>query len=364
MPAMISRRDHMTAILSRLMLVAVAALSCLGFTDCTRNEFTVEFELPADVSSTYTLLYYASDPARGWLMEDVANVVKGQGEIKVPSVNPTLVYVFKAGNRVPQATFYAERGDRIRIVGKSGLPGEWSITGNDLTEALSEWRLANSGVIADSQKPGDAGKSKLNRKVSEYVAAHPEDPVSAILLLEYFDRRSDEAGFRKSWTSLRGAAAEVKWKELVSRSDMTVDESPHDRLPERITLNTVATGCDTIIPGRVPILLYFARNSVSTHKNDKSVLRALVREFPDSGTRVIADISFETDSMARLYPIRTDSLHKVVRGWMPLGVSDTLAAGMGVGRLPYLIVADRKGRVVYRGGNAEDAAARFRETMK
>jgi len=32
--------------------------------------------------------------------------------------------------------------------------------------------------------------------------------------------------------------------------------------------------------------------------------------------------------------------------------------------MPYMIVADSKGRVVYRGDNMEEAAERFRESMK
>ena len=49
---------------------------------------------------------------------------------------------------------------------------------------------------------------------------------------------------------------------------------------------------------------------------------------------------------------------------MPLGVSDIQAREMGVGRLPYVIIADAKGAVVYRGDNMEEAAAKFRNILK
>ena len=354
----------MKNIISILILLAGAALCCLGLSDCTRNEIRVSFDLPEKTNRTYTLLYYASDPAKGWITEEVVNVAKGHGEAVLPTVNPTLIWLFVAGAKDPQAVIYAERGDHIEISGKSASPAEWKVSGNPVSESLSEWRTANAGVIAAARGGKREDRLALNKAVAAYVSAHPADPASALLMLASFDRRADEAGFRRNWNLLRDEAADRKWKDLVSRSDMESDVPAEDRLPARIVLKTLGTGCDTIEPGRVPLLLYFTRNNARTHGSDISALRALVREYPDSSRRVIADIGFDTDSMTRLYPTRTDSLRTAVRAWMPLGVSDAVAREAGVTRVPYMIVADSKGRVVYRGDDMEEAAERFRESMK
>lgn len=342
----------------------VWTLVTVSLTGCVKDEFKVSFEVGADINRTYTLLYYASDSKKGWVMESVVGLQKGAGEVLGKTVNPCLVYLFETGVRLPQAIFYVERGDKILISGKGGDPAGWSVTGNKLTEELTEWRLANRSVIEAARKPGGDGVSKLNAAVGRYVAGNPESPVSTLLMLLYFDRRADEALFRKTWSMLKGDATETKWRELVSRSDMYGDVPVGDKMPGRIVLNTIATGCDTIIPGHVPTLLYFTKNSVGTYDQDMDTLRRLTRDFGDSTRRVIAEISFEPDSLARWYSARGDSIRNVVRGWLPLGVSDQQAVAMGVSRVPYVIVLGRNGSVVYRGDDIKTAAWKFRSVMK
>jgi len=344
--------------------VLVWALVTVSLTGCSKNEFVVSFEADADVNRTYTLLYYASDRNKGWVIENVVNLQKGAGEAVCMTVNPSLVYLSEIGSRSPQAIFYVERGDRIRITGKGGDPVGWTITGNKLTDELTEWRLDNRSVIEAARKSGGDGVGRLNAAVERYVARNPESPVSTLLMLLYFDRRADEALFRRTWSRLKGEAAEARWRELVSRSDMLWDVPAGDKMPQRIVLNTIATGCDTILPGRVPAILYFTKNNVETYDSDMDTLRQLTRDFSDSSRRVIADISFEPDSSSRWYAARGDSISRAVRGWMPLGVSDPQARAMGVVRVPYVIVLGRDGRVVYRGDDMRTATGKFRSTMK
>lgn len=352
----------MSRFIHHFLLLLCALFVSLGPVGCVKNEFKVAFEVGNDVNRTYTLLYYASDKAKGWIVENVVNLQKGQGETLMRTVNPTLVYLFESGQRTPRAVFYAGRGDGIRITGKSSDPTEWNITGNKLTDALSEWRLANLKTIREATAPG--GADALNKAVGRFVEENPDNPVSTILMLCYFDRRADEALFARLWKRLKGDAAEAKWKELSSRTDIMADAVPVDKLPARVVLNTVSTGCDTIVTGRVPALLYFTKNNVSTHMDDIDTLRALTRQFADSSLRVIADISFEPDSSTRWYSARTDTLRGAVRGWMPLGVSDGQAKALGVARVPYLIVVDRGGKIIYRGDKMQEAAAKFRTLMR
>ena len=46
-------------------------MALLVMTGCVKNEFKVKFDLPSDIDRTYTLLYYASDPSKGWIEEEV-----------------------------------------------------------------------------------------------------------------------------------------------------------------------------------------------------------------------------------------------------------------------------------------------------
>lgn len=336
-----------------MLVIAAAAM----LTGCVKNEFEVGFTLQEDVNSTYTLLYYASDSKKGWLIEQVVSVQKGVARLTGVTRNPTLVYVMATGNKNVRVVFYAERGDKIKIEGKGSDPVGWQISGNKITGALSDWRLGHSKEL------GAADPAALNRAVAEYVKSHPDDPVSALLMLTVYDRRADEAGFVKTWSQLKGDAAEPEWRELASRTDMA-EADVAQGMPKRVVLNTVETGCDTITPGRVPVLMYFTRNNVERRKEGIKTIRRLSEETGDSSGRVIAEISFEPDSAARWYGVARDSLRNVVRGWMPLGVSDDQARQLGVARVPYVIVLDGKGKAVYRGDDLEAAAARFKAILK
>lgn len=330
-------------------------------TGCVRNEFKVRFDLSAGVDATYRMLYYASDPSKGWVVESVVAVQKGKAESTLVTRNPALVYVFTSGSE-PATFFYARRGDEIRISGDGKDPMSWSISGNKINERLSEWRLANRSLLT-ARGASASGVTALNKAVAGYAAGHPDDPVSTLLLLLYYDRDADEAGFRSAWSKLSGDALDGEWRELVSRSDMLEDVPESQPMPRRIVLNTVQTGCDTLTPGRVPMLLYFSRTSCEAYRDHIDSLRRLSRAYTDSSRRVIANVQLEPDSSVRWQSVRADTLSGVVQAWMPLGVSDPTARELGVRRFPFFIVVGRDGKKAYSGPDVAPALKAFRSQL-
>lgn len=330
---------------------------------CVRNEFSVEFSLPESVSRTYTVIYYAASSGRGRIIESVINVEKGHARYQGVMRDPCLASLMVSGAATPQVFFYLERGDKISVTGSDGDPVTWKITGNRITDALTDWRLSSLKEIREASKVG-GNPSALNRRVSEYVKSHPDDPVSTLLLLCYYDRGADESGFRSAWAMLRDNALKSKWLELVSRNDMLSDVTP---LPDRlnpIVLKSLATGCDTIVPGRVPAIIYFARNTSPRRDESVSGLRELLREYKDSSRRVVASVSFEPDSSAFVYQSRDDSLTGAVKAWMPLGVSDRQARELQVSKIPFFLVIGANGKVRYSGSDTDRAIGTFRQEMR
>lgn len=126
----------------------------LGLCGCRKNEFKVEFSLPDNINTTYTLIYYASDPSKGWIVEQVVPVQKGRAQGTLPTRLPALVYVMASGSTTPAAVFYAERGDDFKISGDSPDPVNWTISGNKITDRLTDWRLASKGAIEAAPRPG------------------------------------------------------------------------------------------------------------------------------------------------------------------------------------------------------------------
>lgn len=336
------------------MVFALVCIMMLG--GCSKPEFNVNINLNANVDQAYTFLYYASDKEKGWLVDNVVNLQHGKGNLQCATVNPTLVFVLTSNGQIG-AVFYAEKGDEFEITGKSGNPTEWDIRGNKISEELSKWRLENSAVVMSGNT------DKINAAVVKYVDAHRDSEVSLILLTMWYDRRDNEQAFVKQWEKLDKRVLESEISELCGRSDMLL-RMEEGKPVKQIVLNTVATGCDTIRMGKVPVFLYFTSNNIESYRADVDSVRSLSRAYPDSATRIIADINFEPDSAARTYPVRRDSLENCVHGWMPLGVSDHTAQQLGVGRIPYMIVYSKDGREVYRGDVMREAAKAFRSAMR
>ena len=343
------------------IILGLIAAACLA--GCRKNQFTVDFDLPADVNETISLTYYAADAETGWLSENVVTLDKGKAQLVAPTVQPALVYISSMGLPIPMAVFYTERGDNFKVTGKEADPLLWNISGNEITDRLTAWRLAAAKTIGQWCREPEKTAPQLNKLVADYVAKNPSNPVAAILLMTYYDRRHDEAGFLACRARLKDDAALAKWSEMTARTDIFAPEAPA-KLPAKILLKSKANGCDTIVPGRVPALLYFSALRNDRSKADKDSLRKLARHYSDSAGRVIAEISFERDSMSRNYAARRDSLKKVVLAWMPLGLSDPTARQLGVDRAPWAIVIGKNGKLLYSGPKLDQATREFRKELK
>lgn len=325
------------------------ALSAAG---CVKNEVAVEFELSADVSDAYRIIYYASDPAKGWYVETGVALQKGKGKTVLITRNPSLVFI-QQGEGVPQVGFYMERGDKIKISGEGSSPLDWKISGNKLSEEWSSWRLENKEAL----RSRDAGQ--LNRAVGKYISANPGNPLSTVLLLVYFNRREDEKGFEKYWKMLKGDALDLKWIQLVARSDLSGDEPRFASDVKNLIIHSAGNGADTLESGKKPMLLYFWRRSEPGRQEDIRSLGELSSEWADSSRRIIADICFDPDSIGWRAPLDADSLRNIVRGWNPKGEADSVMMRLGVERTPYVLLFDSKGKNIYRGSDLKEAISRM-----
>lgn len=335
------------------MFACVLTLGC----GCRRNEVKVHFELPSSVSDAYKMVYYASDPSKGWYVETVAAVQGGKAEIELPMRNPMIVFIMGAGS-IPRCAFYAERGDEIKIKGDSGDPRTWRVTGNKMTEAWTKWRLDN----ADAFKSGKA--EKINAAVSAYVKKNPENPLSTILVLSYYDRSVDEPGFRKTWEMLKGDALQPKWIRMVARADVAED-APRFREPvDQMIVTSIGNGVDTIKFKGKPLMIYFWRDEDAGQKEDMEKYRVTAAESGDSSKRIMADISFDPDSSGWVYRTRRDSVRKSVRGWIYKGEVDSVISRLHVPGTPWFVVCDSKGKFLYEGSESAKADSLFRTLIK
>lgn len=343
--------------ITRLRNIPALLLAIVLLGSCTRNEFKVNFELSNGEAGSYSLSWYASDSRQGWFMETVVPLHGGKGEAVCMTRNPALVYIYQGGT-LSKAVFYAERGDKIVITGSDPAPVSWNISGNEINEKLSEWRLANREALSN----GDY--KKINTAVADFVAKNNSSPVATILLLEYFDRRMDETGFLASWKKLSGEASEEKWSELCGRSDVIFYDPRNPAVPSSLIVRKPRAHYDTLVFKGKPSLLFFYRTSDKGRPEGISMLRDLSRQWKDSASRILCSVSFDSDSISWMTRLREDSLSGVVRGWNPVAELREEYVKMGVARTPYYIVTDRNGKFLYRGDETSKAKEAFEKEMK
>lgn len=346
----------MNYILSKHIIKALSIIGIILLGGCVRNEVKVEFALPANVNDAYKMTYYASDPKKGWYVETVAAVQQGKAQMQLATRNPSLVFVID-NSRIPRAVFYIERGDKIKITGDGADPVSWIIKGNELSEEWTQWRINSRAALSS------ADFSKINGAVADFVKKNPEKPLSTLLLLTYFNRRLDPALFNKLWKTLKGKALEPKWMQLVSRSDLLAEAPLAAHELKRILLRSIGNGVDTLRFPSVPAIMYFRRDDDAARDEGVKILRGLAKDYPDSASRIIADISFDADSMSWTARVRRDSLSGIIRAWNMHAEADTDMIRMGVERTPWFVVLDAKGKRKYAGDDPQVADSLFRKTI-
>lgn len=301
---------------------------------CNRAKIKLEIELPENVNQIYAVAYFSASSNGGTFISSAVPVRNGKGEITLPLAQPSVIELSRGGNVI---YIYAEKGDKILISGKSDNPVLWKVEGNEINNRWCDWRLKNEKLLQENNT------GKINKAIARYVNANPGDPLSTLLLLYKFNRRADNILFLSLWNKLKGEAAKEKWIAVSHRSDL-IDNLPAGNIKKskkpRLIIKTLDNGVDTIVTGRVPVVLLFWRNDDSDRQLFIDSIRKLRTEHPDSSKFIIADISFDVDSMSWRSPLQRDSLRHVVRGWNPLGEADSIIRALGVERTPALIRID------------------------
>lgn len=327
------------------VLACVALMLLLS--SCRSNEFRLEFSLPAKVNDSYSALYYASDPEKGWLRDEVVVVGGGKGELVGATYNPTLLYLFK-GSASPLLAVFVDRGDRIRISGDAD-PLSWRVEGNEINEQISDWRMEYRKSL-DANDPAD-----INAAVADYVEKYPDRPSSTLLLLLYYNREVDPDGFAKTWKMLRGEARDESWSLLTGRADLVGGLAEPASVLKNPVLRVAGKGIDTIRTDKAPAVFYFAETGTKSREDDLDVLKSFMRDRGDSASLTVVEVNLEPDSLSWVYRLPKDTLKGAVRAWMPLGFSDPKAVEYGLTSLPLFIVTAKGGRVLYRGASSDDA---------
>lgn len=314
-----------------LLLLFIIGMTAGG---CSRPKVTLEFSLPTELHMAYTINYYNVTPRGGRYIETGVMIQQGKAKTILPLADEAVISVAAAGKTI---YIYAERGDKISLTGESADMFSWKIGGNKINDQWTRWRNDNDDILQSSDS------WKVNKAVEEYVKKNPDNPLSALLLLYNYNRRENNDGFLKLWAMLKGEAAKEKWITLSGRSDLYSGRplTPLDtKKSHTFVLKTLANGADTIRTGKTPVTILFWRSNDQKRTEMVDSLRSLRKSHPDSAKYLIVDVCFDPDSINWAMPLIRDSLKGVVRAWMPLGETDSIARLLGVERTPMIIHID------------------------
>lgn len=340
------------------------ALIPLLLSGCVKNEFTLDFRLAPEINGTYRFLYHASSSRQSFIVESVAVVNAGKGNLTSPAKNPTVLYIFSPSSNEPRLVCWVEGGTELKFSGDSPDPIEWKAEGNRLTEAISNWRLENLKIL----KTGNS--KEINTAVARYVMGNKDNPLSSILLLTYFDRREDESRFLKLWNSLEKGSRRDEIFNAVAPADIQEDIRTPGKIngivvvPYSARFDSVCRR-DTLPNPRSDAklsLIYFRINDSDGSVENLDTLKSL-RDKYDSKTLGIAEVSLEGDSMVWSNSLRMDTLNGIDRYWLPGGINNPRLPEMGVRRADFFVLADRKGKLLYRGGSVSEAAGMARKRL-
>ena len=323
---------------------------------CGKSEFKLEFDLDKEITANYNVTYYAADTRGGITVQAVASVRKGECELTGITHKPSLAYITMRTSPVPLVVFL-DKGTVIKISGEEEPPLTWNVEGGKINEQLNAWRLEHKDFLMNNDT------DSINMAVRNYVEENPENPISLILMLSYFNRSVDEKGYNELMKNLNGEARETDWLTIAARSDQLYHSYFYPAKLQSMIMRGSEYGVDTLLTdGKNPVFISFWQ----TGYNDKKILidslKTLEKELPDS-VKILADICLDVDSLGWKNAIRRDSLEDVKRFWTPLGINDPTIQKFKVVSLPYFIVFNREGKQDYRGTSLEEAMKTYRTIL-
>lgn len=348
-------------------------LTMILLSSCRGKEFDIEFDLDPKIEDSYRLLYYASDKKGGRWIETAAPIHQGKYSARYVTINPTIVYIFRSNGNLPETFLYAERGDKLTVTGESSNPVEWKMTGNEVTDLLSEWQDANSRVLTQHET------KDINKAVASYVEKNPKSKIDPLLLLLRFNREADPEEFLRLWNSMAEKQRKSPLVNLIASPDMlslsTLDFDdkgnvtllPGKEVFPRLKVRTSGKKSETLRPvakGRKASLVWFWHISDPMRTEIVDTLRAFSRAHRQDSVRLLlADVCLDGASLRWRNIVNADTLPGFTRGWWAEGTSNREAMRLGISAYRTFVIFGPKGEVRYKGSDLSEALTRLRKEL-
>ena len=311
------------------MTLALIAASC-GHPD----SFRIEGEI-ADAPTMNLRLVYSSP--RG-VISAVTASRDGKFRYEGAATRPSVVEIFDNEYRL-LGRVVAVNGEDITVRLDRANPFAATASGDALAEQWTAW-LAGRADRLRSATPAER-----NAIIAGYVAAHPSDPVSALLVMTDYDSSIDPAAAAALWASIDVQACPAHitggYAAQLARVDSAAIQEPIRPIPYMTRSGKI----DTLRPAdRHVTLIAFTGAGDSGRDSIVKMLREMARHSGKGKLRVI-DLSLTPDTVEWRRAVEEDSA-TWTQGWIAGGISASAVSGLAVPAVPYFIVTDSAGRRV------------------
>lgn len=316
---------------SPLLLAAAFAL-CVS---CSNDD---QFRVNGTLEDNATMNLRIHYTVNGSLRTIVTAARDGKFEFFASSPQPTVVEINDYENR-PITRLYAVNGETFDITIDRTKPFGVKIEGNDVSSRWADFLRTNGEAFT-------AGSG--NEAIAQYIGSHPDDILSTLLLISYYDSSAD-AYAADSLLSLIDAKARPT----------SLTESYTMMLERLVTENTT----EPVAPFR-----FVNADTARTFRpsDSKASLLAFTLDDAEDYTQLAEKLEREAKKYkeAAVLDLRTNPSAKSyegadtcarVLGRLPGGIVALGVEKLGIPCVPFFIVTDSLGQQRYRGKDSRAA---------
>ena len=322
-----------------LCVLAMTFAGCSG-----GDEFRVIGTVENLGTQNLRVVYY-TDKA---LQMQTTTAIDGQFQFAGNAQKETLLEIFTT-DRAPLASLLVKNGQTVKLSLDRSEPSDWKVEGSPESKRLADFVKKNAEVLYGGSAP------EINSVVSEYVGSNRDDMISTVVMMKYYDATGNETQCDSLFEIISHDARPDYLCEGVRA--MIAAEASYDMATTLMPMNLYTEDDSMMVYRPDEYKGSVVAFSDAEHGNRQMLLGGLrkMRKDYDKKQVAVVEISMAEDTAAWHKSIAADSA-TWVQAWLPGAVASPAVMALRVPRVPYYVVADSTGRLLYRGVSADDAS--------
>ena len=326
--------------MKRIFGYILLAVSLLALAGCDGNHFKVSADLEG-LNNENVRVVFVGDSG---LTDVWMPAHEGKLRFKGASAERTLLTLLNKDGAV-MAMLAVVNGETLQLAGDVKSPAEWQVKGSSVNERWWQFKKENAALYA-------AHDTRLDAAIEKYAEQHPDDELSAFLLLcDYGTLQQNAARVGKLLSKM---APEARPATLLQALDevLTVTRQAKVKLSALLLYNRAKRDFESLDLLQRVSLLYLWTNRQPDRPAHVRLLRDLWQK--SEGRVHIADINTEADTTMWQSTLLADS-SRWQHYWAPGGPQDMALRIVNMSSTPLYIVTDSVGNQVYRGADVRQA---------